>query len=224
MENRNGRELLLLLLPEFPIFFHSAPPLIVESVIEVRTLSIDLEEAKRRVEGMLVRQGYRAADYWTTKYYDDGEKNPLWSMALIKHENARVLLWQERDHWRATISVQVGKFGVFPVCEGIIERKRDKFMPPAAKMEQKLAEIQNQVYSWGFSPANTYSAQAIARITDWYLKEGMPRKARAVNNAIITGELNASTVAEALSIVQNRYANTRERRMISALIWSEVYR
>lgn len=185
---------------------------------------IELDEAKRRVDGMLVRQGYKATDYWTTRFYDDGEKRPLWSRAITRFENTRVLLWKERDRWVATVSVHVGKFGVFPVCDGIIERKRDKFILPAIKLEEKLGAIQAQIYQWGFSPANTYSAQAIARMTDWYLNNKLNTKARLINRAIITGEINAATVAEALSMIQSRYANTREQRMVSARIWSEVYR
>lgn len=188
-------------------------------------IKIDLNEAIRRTEGMLVRQGYKAYGKWTDKFYDDGEKEPIWSTALTGVDNTRVLLWPEKDHWRAVVSVMVGMKGHFPVCEGLILRdNKDKFIPPLEKMALKIIEVQTIVGRWGFEGASKYSHIALARLTKWFLQNGMPRKAKATNEAIITGELNAATVSEALSIVQSKYASTRERRLESAVIWREVYR
>lgn len=188
-------------------------------------IKIDLDEAIRRTEGMLVRQGYRAYGKWTDKFYDDGEKEPLWSTALVGVEDSRLLLWPEKDHWRAVISVMVGKKGHFPVCEGLILRdNKDKFIPPFQKMDDKIRLTREMVGRWNFEGASKYSHIALARLTKWFLQNGMPRKAKATNEAIITGELNAATVSEALSIVQSKYASTRERRLESAVIWREVYR
>lgn len=174
---------------------------------------------------MLVRQGYTVSSLWTEKYYDVPDNGPLWSMALLKLHNTRVLLWPEKDHWRAVICVAVGKNGEFPIAQGRIERgNKDKFPPPFAKMEQKIMAACNQVNRWGFQPANTYSAQALARLAEYYMSKKHYRKARIAQAGIINGVLNAATVSEALSIVQTMVARTREDRIESAMIWSEVYR
>lgn len=187
-------------------------------------IKIELEEAMRRADGMLVRQGYQVTSKWTNKYFDDGEKAPLWSMALVGLENTRVLLWEERDHWRATICVAVGKDGEFPICEGFIKRSQDKFMFPFDKMAKKIEETRNQVFRWNWSSASPYAHLALAKLALHFSKDGKHRKARAVIQAIINGELTAATVSEALSMVQSRYAKTRAERLESAMIWGEVYR
>lgn len=173
---------------------------------------------------MLVRLGYTVSSRWTDKYEADAEKNPLWSMSLQGLKDTRVLLWEEKDHWRAVISVAVGKDGEYPIAEAIILRSKDLFFPTFDKVAARLVDVRDQVHNWGFAPANLYSAQALARMTKWFLQHGMPRKAKATNEAIITGELNAATVSEALSIVQSRYANSRLYRMVTAKIWGEVYK
>lgn len=185
---------------------------------------IELEEAMRRTDAMLVRQGYRIPGRWTNKYYDDGEKEPLWSQALVGLENTRILLWKERDHWRAVISVAVGKDGEFPIAEAIILRTQDKFFPPMVKIAARLVDTQKQVYQWGFAPANVYSSQAMARLTEHFLSTKRYRKAKQINRALINGDINAATVSEALSMIQSLYCPSREDRLASALIWGEVYR
>lgn len=185
---------------------------------------IELDEAMRRTEAMLVRLGYTVSSRWTDKYEADTERKPLWSMALPGLKDTRVLLWEEKDHWRAVISVAVGKDGEYPIAEAIVLRSKDLFFPPFEKVVARLTDVKAQVHNWGFAPANIYSAQALARMTKWFLQQGMPRKAKATNEAIITGELNAATVSEALSIVQSRYASHRLYRLVSAKIWGEVYK
>lgn len=187
-------------------------------------LEIELDEAKRRTEGMLVRQGYRTCGRWTDAVYAKEEGEPIVSMALIGLENTRVLLYPERDHWRSVISVKVGRGGEFPVCSGFIERTRSKYMPPFTKMEKKIVDTRDQVRRWGFQSANVYSAQALARLAEVYIKKKHYRKARIALSAIIFGTINAATVSEALSMVQTMVARSREDRLDSALIWSEVYK
>lgn len=173
---------------------------------------------------MLVRQGYRQSGMWTDRFHGKSEEGPLWSMALKELPNTRVLLFQERDQWKAVVSVAVGNNGEFPLCAGTIERKKDKFMPPASKMTQKIEEARQRILAWDFRSANPYAAQALARLTEYYMKKKHYRKARITNAAIISGLINAATVSEALSIVQTVVARTREDRLESALIWGEVYR
>ena len=189
------------------------------------SIKIDLNEAIRRADGFLVRQGYRTTGRWTDSVYEDKDKDPIQSMALVGFEGVRVLLWPERDHWRLVVSVAVGKAGEYPACEGLIMRdNKDKYVPPFDKMESRIRLIRETVARWNFEPANRYSHLALAKLTKWFLQNGMPRKAKATNEALITGEINAATVSEALSMVQSKYASTRERRLVSALIWWEVYR
>jgi hypothetical protein len=186
---------------------------------------IELDEAQRRAEGMLVRQGYVAKGVWTNKYYNDGEKEPLWSMKLVGFDDTRVLLWKERTHWRATISVAVGKDGEFPVCEGFIERgNKDKFIPAFQKMQEKIQQIRERVSQWNFQPANTYSAQALALIAIYFMKEKKYVRARKAVWAIVKGEINAATISEALSMVQETFASSRAERLETAVIWWEVYK
>lgn len=191
----------------------------------VGSVEIELEEAMRRATAMSIRQGYKVMSKWTNKYYDDGEKEPLWSMALVGFENTRILLWKEKDHWRATISVKVGKDGEFPICDGFVQRNiKDKFMPAFGRMEAKIAEIRTQVHHWGFSSASPYISQALARLALYYMQEKKQRKARSVVVSIINGMYTAATVAEALSMIQSNIASSRADRLESALIWSEVFR
>lgn len=186
---------------------------------------IDLEEVKRRAEGMLVRQGYTMYGRWTNKYFDDGEKSPLWSMLLRKLDETRILLWEEQDHWRAMISIAVGEDGEFPVAEGIIKRyQKDRPFPSFNRMEARIKETREKIYQWHFSLANTYSAQALARLANYFLVKKKYRKVGSILKAITNGEIDAATVTEALSIVQSRYASSRADRVESALIWAEVYR
>ena len=174
---------------------------------------------------MLIHQGYKVMSRWTNKYHGDREKEPLWSMALVGFEDTRILLWKEKDHWRATISVRVGRDGEFPVSDGFIERRiKDRFMPPFNKLEAKIQKIRAQVHHWGFSPANTYISQALARLALYYMQEKKYRKARSVIVSIINGMYTAATVTEALSMIQSNIASSRAERLETALIWSEVFR
>jgi len=162
---------------------------------------------------------------WTDKYYDDGEKEPLWSMKLVGLDDTRILLWEERDRWRAAVSIAVGRYGEFPVCEGLIERGgKNKFMPAFTKMADKIQYIQETVNRWNFLPANTYSAQALAMLALNFMRDKKYRRARMILGAVISGDLNAATISEALSMVQEKFASTRLERLESASIWREVYR
>jgi hypothetical protein len=122
------------------------------------------------------------------------------------------------------VSIGVGRHGEFPICTGFIERNRDKFMPSFGVMEGEIVAARQQIARWDFTAANTYSAQALARLTELFMTKKHYRKARITNSMIITGKINAATVSEALSMVQTMVAKTREDRLESALIWKEVYR
>lgn len=173
---------------------------------------------------MLVRQGYTAMGKWVLERYDDKEKDPIWSMSLTGFVLTRVLLYPEKHRWRAVVSVRVGRGGELPVCTGLIDRKKSKFIPPFVKMETKIAEAVGKTYRWATEPANVYSAQALARLVEVFIKKKNYRKARIALSMIIFGTINAATVAEALSMVQTLVAKSREDRLDSSLIWSEVYR
>ena len=194
-------------------------------------LEITLEEAMRRVSGMLVRQGYRVTDKWTNKYYEDKEKMPLWSMALVGLPDTRVLLWQGRDYWRAVICVAVGKDGEFPLAEAVIirEKKIDrkvvpKKFPTFDNIAKGIEETRDQIARWNWSSAAPYAHIALAKLSNYFITQGKGRKALAINNAIIKGEILGATVSEALSMIQSSYAKSREERLASAMIWGEVYR
>jgi hypothetical protein len=197
----------------------------------VQKLEITLEEAMRRASGMLVRRGYQATDKWTNKYYEDKEKMPLWSMALVGLPNTRVLLWQGKDYWRAVICVRVGKDGEFPLAEAIITRNgmtnrfiKAKTFPTFDNIAKGIQETVDQVARWNWSSASPYAHIALARLSNYFIEQGVNRKAMAVNNAIIRGEILGATISEALSMIQEKYAKSREDRLASALIWGEVYR
>jgi hypothetical protein len=173
---------------------------------------------------MMIRQGYGTTGQWVLERYDDKEKDPVWSTSLSGFVLTRVLLYQERHCWRAVVSVRVGKNGELPVCTGLIKRKKSRFIPPFKKMEEKIALAVGRTYRWATEPANVYSAQAVARLVEVFIKKKNYRKARIINAFTINGTINAATVAEALSMVQSMVAKSREDRLDSALIWGEVYR
>lgn len=195
-------------------------------------LEITLEEAKRRASGMLVRLGYTATDNWTNKYYEDEEKLPLWSVALVGLPNTRLLLWQAHLCWKAVICVAVGKDGEFPLAETTIARGdlipgtkfKIKPLPKFDKLSNEIARARDQVAQWNWRSAGPYAHIALAKLSNYYIDEGIDGKAKLINNAIIKGEILAATVSEALSMIQSKYARARSERLASALIWGEVYR
>ena len=184
---------------------------------------IDLPEAQRRAEGMLVRQGYVAMGRWVETLYADS-KEPIYSMKLVGLDDTRILLWKEPHFWRCTIAIAVGRTGDFPIAGGRIERSKTRFIPPFEKLKDKIEESRKTVGRWNYQPANTYSAQALARLTEYFLRKKHYRKARMALSLLMDGTINAATVSEALSMVQTLVAKHREDRIESALIWAEVYK
>lgn len=186
---------------------------------------IDLSEAIRRAEGMLVRQGYLTMGRWSDQYYWDDSKEPLYSTKVVGFDDTRILLWKDSHMWRCVISIIVGSRGDFPIAGGRIERgNKTKFLPPLPKLRDKIQETREMIRRWNFQPANTYSAQALARMTEYYIRKKHYRKARITLSYLMNGTINAATVSEALSMVQTLVAKSREDRLESALIWAEVYR
>src|SRR5689334_2447770 len=85
---------------------------------------ISLSEAQRRVEGMLVRQGYVTMGRWTDQWYSDDCKEPLYSMKIVGLEDTRILLWRESSLlWRCVLSMTVGSKGDLPLSGGRVERR-----------------------------------------------------------------------------------------------------
>lgn len=180
---------------------------------------------------MLVRKGYMVNDKWTNKYYEDREKEPLWSMALVGLPDTRIVMWKAPYYWHAVICVRVGEFGEFPLAEAIIDRERRKKskgivkeFPTFANISKGIEETKTQIARWNWSSAAPYAHIALAKLSNYYIENGRFSKAVSMNNAIIKGEIVAATVSEALSILQEGYFMSREERLASAMIWGEVYR
>jgi hypothetical protein len=62
------------------------------------------------------------------------------------------------------------------------------------------------------------------RLAVRYIREEKPRKAVNILLAAIRGEISSASVSESLSIVQMSWAKSREERLRSALIWSNIFR
>lgn len=155
----------------------------------------------------------------------------MWSLALVGLSDTRVLLWKGKTHWRAVICVKVGKDGEFPIAEGVIVRERKvgrKLIalqfPTFDNVSKGIDEVREQVIQWNWRAAAPYAHIALAKLSNWMAIHGKGRKAIIINEVIIKGEILAATVSEALSMIQEKYAKTREERLAAALIWGEVYR
>src|SRR5215510_3876044 len=92
------------------------------------TTPMDLLEARRRFEKLLVLAGYSHTGNWAEKIYKP-EKN-VSSMVLNGMPDTRAVLWFEKGEWEGMISIAVGENGEFPMIGGKIQRVEKQSWKP----------------------------------------------------------------------------------------------
>lgn len=187
---------------------------------------MDLTEAKRRFEKKLVLRGYSMSGNWWTRVNESKKWETHW-MSLRDLPDTRAVMWAEgKDKWIAMISVTVGQEGEFPITGGTITRfNSDSWQLGSFKsLVKRIDEVRTQVRRWDYSAINDLGNVAMMQLALDYLRGGKPKKCISSLLLAIRGEISQATISEALSIVQSRVAKSREDRLHSALVWSQVFK
>lgn len=192
---------------------------------------MDLDEAKRRFEKILILSGYSfSLGPWKESH--DG-KIKIYSKYIEDLYGARAVIWQEKDGWAAVISFQVGEWGEFPILGNRLTRwNEDKWKPtPMNAIQDKLWNIATQIRRWDQSPSNSLGYLAMIRLALSYFNLGISnlswskvKKGKSILMGAVRGEISRATISESLSIVQMKWCRSREERLRSALIWSNVFK
>lgn len=190
------------------------------------TTPMELTEARRRFEKLLVLAGYSMTGKWTEKYHL--AESGVSSMALTNIPEVRGVLWFEDGHWQAMLAIRVGEDGEFPLTGGRILRRENQFWQLTLKsmplMTKRIVDVLAQIRRWDTSPTESLGDKAMIRLALSYLRNGKPKKAGSILLGALRGEISSATVSESLSIVQMRWAKSREERFRSALIWSSTFK
>lgn len=194
---------------------------------------MDQVEARRRFEKKLVLRGYSMTGIWTKKYHDQEERENIYSMALNGMDNVRAVLWPmgksstEAGEWIAMISIAVGEDGEFPLTGDIITRHNSNVWQLATfkSMVKRIDYVRTQVRRWDTEEfLSLQGMNAMMRLSLDYIRQNRITKAKGILLGTLRGELHSATISEALSITQLRWATSREERLISAKIWSKIFK
>jgi hypothetical protein len=190
---------------------------------------MDYIESRRRFQKKLVLKGYSMTGLWTKKYHDQDDNENVYSMSLNYLPDTRAVLWplnKKKDRWGAMISIAVGEDGEFPITGGTITRWNEEewTLGSFKSMSKRIDEVRAQVRRWDESRGIALKDKAMIQLALSYFREGKSKKYVSVLLGAVRGEIEEATVSEALSIVQTRWAKSREERLRSALIWSQIFR
>lgn len=194
----------------------------------METFPMELPEARRRFEKMLVEADYTwAPGPWMKKGHK--EIDFITSKSLQDMPDTRAILWYESGDWQGMISVKVGEDGEFPLTGGRIIRdlniKKIWWEPKSFPLlRERIDEVRVQVRRWDSTPTGSLGYVAMIRLALSYLTEKKINKAKRILLGAIRGEISSATVSESLSIVQQQWARSREERLRSALIWASVFK
>lgn len=184
-------------------------------------IQMDSPQAMRRIEKAAIESGYSTTGKWITT--EAGH-----SLALTNMPDCRLILWQDKGEWAGMLAVAVGEEGEFPLTgarltvteeEGLLWRPK-----PFHLLRDRIDEVREQVRRWDREWAAPMADKAMMRLALDFLRGGKPRKAGSVLLGALRGEVSMATVSESLSIVQLRWARSREEMLRSALIWSTVFK
>lgn len=185
---------------------------------------MELSEARRRFEKLLVLSGYSMTGLWAEKPYEE-EKIYVSSMALTNMPDTRGVLWFENGDWQGMIAVAVGENGEFPLTGDRIRRASpSSVFIPQKLLSKRIDEIRDQVRRWDKEWAAPLADKAMMKLALNYLRDNKPRKAARVLLMALRGDISVATISESLSIVQMTLARSREERLRSALIWGQVFK
>jgi hypothetical protein len=190
---------------------------------------MDHLEARRRFEKKLVLRGYSMSGAWTKKYHDQADNENVYSMALNGMSNTRAVLWplnRKSEEWIAMISIAVGEDGEFPITGGVITRwnSNEWSLGTFKSLSKKIEETRYLVRKWDFGFPGELGDKAMMKLALSYLRESKVKKAVSVLLGALRGEISMATISESLSIVQIRWCKSREERLRSALIWSQIFK
>lgn len=184
-------------------------------------IQMDPPEAKRRMEKAAIEAGYATTGRWV-------DRDDQFYVSLTNMPDCRIILWNEKDYWFGSLALNVGEDGEFPLTgakllvseeEGLLWKPQ-----PHSLLRNRIEEIREQVRRWDRELAKERSDKAMMRLALNYLRAGKARKAGSVLLGALRGEISMATISESLSIVQMRWARSREERLRSALIWSAVFK
>lgn len=187
-----------------------------------KTLPMTKEEAFRRAESCIVGRGYQTTGRWAEKMHE-GEGQDIYSMALTNMPQTRLVVWKSGSEWWAMISTEVGTWGEYPVTGSSFTAEVKPSISRRSFMLPRIEQIQAQVRQWDYEIASHWVDKAMMKLAIHHLKTFHVHKALSILYTAVRGELDAATVAEALSIVQWKHYKTKEEMMISARIWGEVF-
>jgi hypothetical protein len=187
---------------------------------------MDLLEARRRFEKLLVEHRYSMSGVWTDKYHEEESKYKVSSMALKDMSNTRAVLWYEAGNWQGMISIAVGEDGEFPIVGGRIIRAEDQpwKLLHFNFLSKKIEGIRYLVRKWDFGFPGELGDKAMMKLALSYLREHKIKKGISILLGALRGEISMATISESLSIVQTRWCRSREERLRSALIWSNTFK
>lgn len=184
---------------------------------------MELEEAKRRFEAILVEKGYAMSGHWTNKYHNQ-EREPVYSMAMKYLPHCRALLWQAGLSWQGMLSVRAGLYGEFPIAGDVISRGQNLIIPAFSRLSKRIEAIRFRVRGWDFEQVEDRANLAIIALATHFLQRGETLKAKRTLLIALKGDLLHASISEALSIVQEAICKTRTDRMRSAQVWWRVFR
>lgn len=179
-------------------------------------------QAQRRIEKAAIESGYATTGKWI-------ERDDQFSIALTNMPDCRLVLWNEKDKsWFGMLAVSVGEDGEFPLTGAKLQFSEEEGLlwrpQPYSLLRERLNEVREQVRRWDRELAKSLSDKAMMRLALDFLRAGKARKAGSVLLGALRGEISTATISESLSIVQMRWARSREERLRSALIWSTVFK
>ena len=186
---------------------------------------METPQAQRRLEKAAIEAGYTTTGKWI-------ERDDQFSIALTNMPDCRLVLWKETKRsntsWFGMLAVAVGEDGEFPLTgaelvfteeEGLLWKPK-----PYALLRERIEEIRKLVRRWDKEWAAPLSDKAMMRLALDFLRAGKVKRGISVLLGALRGEIAVATISESLSIVQMRWARSREERLRSALIWSTVFR
>jgi hypothetical protein len=136
-------------------------------------------------------------------------------------------MWREKKKWAASVSMQVGERGEWILAGGLIGRQRKQSwkLPSLTKLVGDMVEMREVLPRWGMEKDRYLNVIALATFARDLLKTpNCRRQAERVLIGIKSGVVSEATTTEALSIVQYLYCRTRLERVMTNIIWKEIFR
>lgn len=188
-----------------------------------KTPEMRTAEAQRRAESSLISRGYQTTGRWAEKMHDDVPQE-IYSMALTNMPQTRLVVWKSGSEWWGMLSVKVGSWGEFPLAGSQFTREVKLAIPRRSFLMPRIETAMAQASRWQYDMAAPMVDKAMIKLALYFKRYGLHSKATTILNTALRGELDAATIAEALSILQWKHFKTKEDLMVSGKIWGEIFR